>query len=98
MQHDFAMMQRLSVVVDQALEREDRGRQRNNEGHAQFEFTIEAKQPLFVYSRFRAGLVDAAGHRQRRRIGAETPNRGFPHLLRRRVEDQLAIDFADQPR
>jgi hypothetical protein len=35
---------------------------------------------------------------QRRGIRAETANGRFPHALRRGVEDQIAIDVAQQPR
>ena len=42
--------------------------------------------------------VHAARHLERGRIRAETPDRRLPHPVGRRVEDQLAIDVAHQPR
>src|SRR5712691_9409971 len=42
--------------------------------------------------------VDAAGYLQRGRVGPEAADGGFPHLVRRRLEDQIAIDIAHQPR
>src|SRR4051812_9321831 len=45
-----------------------------------------------------SALVNAARHGQGRRIGAKSPDRGFPQPVGGRVEDQTAIDVAHQPR
>src|SRR5688572_5320900 len=42
-------------------------------------------------------LVNPAAGRQHRRIGAETPYRRFPHLVRGRVEDQVEVDVTQEP-
>src|SRR5207249_10536420 len=43
-------------------------------------------------------LMYSSRHLQRRRIGAEPANGGFPHAIGRRVENQIVIDIAHQPR
>src|SRR5215475_8572080 len=43
-------------------------------------------------------LVNAARHLERRGIRAETANRGFPHSVGRRGEDQRGADVTQQPR
>ena len=55
---------------------------------------IDSLRPLVSSPR----SVHAARHLQRRRIRAEPADRRFPHAVGGRVEDQIAIDVADQPR